>query len=253
VSARTDAAYAAELAPLLDRATSNRDGDGRTVIDRIRNSQFGVPGSRPADTTGGRGAVAWCWEHEREITACRRRCKVHDQALDRCRADGRRCYLANDCEGEPVDVGGDTTGEVALRPDHAAADLAQVENGWRTVRSGLEQIARIYTRYPAARTPTGAEVQVARLLGAENDGAPGCSNCARTESAPGVPRWVPPRTKEPTDVAGLLDAPRLLCRWCYDHVVATEGMVPNLEELEQHHDGKRVICPHPRAQAKAGR
>jgi hypothetical protein len=247
MSARTDAAYAAELAGILDQATGRRDHDQRTVIDRIRNNQNGTPGARPTDTTNGTGATPWCWHHQREITACRRLCKLHLVPITRCRTAGRRCYLTLGCVGTPVDVGGDTTGELALRPDQAAADLAQVEKDWRTVRHARERIAGTYSRY----TPRPATAVERRLLTVANEGTPGCDSCARTEVEPGVPRWVPPLTDDSSTVGGLLDEPRLLCRWCYDHVVRTDGLVPNVAELEDHHDGKRVNCPHPKADTKA--
>lgn len=133
----------------------------------------------------------------------------------------------------------DPTAHAAMRPDLAAQHLYELRTTMTAAHRNLTRVLAILDTY-TPRPPTDLERQ--RMADANE---PHCESCARTEVANGIPRWEPPLTQERSTVAGSLTEPAWLCRWCYDHVAQT-GLKPTVEELEQHHSGQRVRCPHPR-------
>lgn len=133
----------------------------------------------------------------------------------------------------------DPTASAALRPDTAARDLSELQTSLARARQNLERALAIVNTY-TPRPPNALERQ--RMADANE---PHCESCARTEVANGIPRWEPPLTQERSTVGDRLTEPHWLCRWCYDHVTQT-GTKPNTDELDQHHSGARVRCPHPR-------
>jgi hypothetical protein len=132
----------------------------------------------------------------------------------------------------------DPTARAALQPDPAATDLARFDAALELSRTALTRAADILRQW-TPRHPTDLE---RHRMATTNE--PHCESCARTEAAKGIPRWEPPLTTERTTVAGSLTEPAWLCRWCYDHAART-GLRPTVQELEQHHEGRRVRCPHP--------
>jgi hypothetical protein len=143
-------------------------------------------------------------------------------------------------DGDKVTASGtsDPTANAALQPDPAATDLARLDACLDVARRSLIRAADILRQW-TPRHPTDLE---RHRMATTNE--PHCESCARTEAAKGVPRWEPPLTVERTTVAGTLNEPQWLCRWCYDHTTRT-GVRPTVDELEQHHEGRRVRCPHP--------
>ena len=133
----------------------------------------------------------------------------------------------------------DPTAAAALRPDNAARDQQQLEQNLAMARRHLDRALAIVNTY-TPRPPSDIERQ--RMADANE---PHCESCARIEVATGIPRWEPPLTQERSTVGDRLPEPLWLCRWCYDHVTQT-GTKPNTDELDQHHSGQRVRCPHPR-------
>jgi len=136
----------------------------------------------------------------------------------------------------------DPTASAALRPDTAARDLSELQTSLARARQNLERALAIVNTY-TPRPPNALERQ--RMADANE---PHCESCARIEVAKGIPRWEPPLTQERSTVGDRLTEPHWLCRWCYDHVTQT-GAKPNTDELDQHHSGARVRCPHPRTDA----
>lgn len=135
----------------------------------------------------------------------------------------------------------DPTAANAMRPDNAARDHLNLETALATARRNLERALAIVNTY-TPRPPSELERQ--RMADANE---PHCESCARTEVATGIPRWEPPLTQERTTVGDRLGEPLWLCRWCYDHAAQT-GVKPSTDELDQHHAGQRVRCPHPRTE-----
>lgn len=146
-------------------------------------------------------------------------------------------------DGDKITATGtsDPTAQAALRPDNAARDHQNLETALATARRNLERALAIVNTY-TPRPPSELERQ--RMADANE---PHCESCARTEVAKGITRWEPPLTQERTTVSERLPEPLWLCRWCYDHVTQT-GTKPNVDELDQHHAGQRVRCPHPRTE-----
>lgn len=232
------AARAADFATRLDNLLHLTDRNGSTALSRLADAAANL-GAVATDSEGGGGAVAWCEDHEREVHQCHDRCRAHDVPLDRCRGDGRGCYLAHVCVGVPVRAN-DPTGEAVVRHNQARDDLRALErlvsHAEKTLRAALT-LAEPWSPRP----PSEAERQ---SLHVEN--TPGCESCSRLEVAKGVRRWEPTHPKVPgaTSVGGRLAREMRLCRWCYEHV-GTRGCLPNLVELRDHHAGKRVDCHHP--------
>lgn len=137
----------------------------------------------------------------------------------------------------PVNTGGHTTSIVeaqALIARGAISELRHVIDGLGEARSRLERIRRIQQRW-LTRVPQ----RDARALTSDHiDPAPNCDSCARLKDHTGRPTmWNPVHTR--SDVAGNLNAPKALCRWCYDFA-RHWGRLPNHGELETHRQGKPV-------------
>lgn len=192
----TDAERACEDLTRLAVALTQRDNEGRTVLDRIRDAQHGHPKAASYDT-------------------------------DRVSASGTS----------------DPTGNAAMRADKAAADRKRLDRIFASLRDQADEAVRICDNY-TPRHPTAKERQQTA-----DWNAPHCENCCKILDMAGGPQWIEPLTKERTTVTDLLSEPMWLCRWCYDHVSQCEGILPNEAELEQHRDGKRIVCPHPRKKA----
>jgi hypothetical protein len=161
--------------------------------------------------------------------------------LDRIRDAHAGQPSATRYDGDKITATGtsDPTASAALRPDTAARDLSELQTSLARARQNLERALAIVNTY-TPRPPNALERQ--RMADANE---PHCESCARIEVAKGIPRWEPPLTQERSTVGDRLTEPHWLCRWCYDHVTQT-GTKPNTDELDQHHSGARVRCPHPR-------
>jgi len=195
--------------------------NGRTVLQRIHDAQAGHPKAASYDTVGypteGRSRPPWCWRHERPVTLCHR--------------DGHQC------DGEAIDVT-DPTGEAAIAPDPAAADLKALDSLLPRMRNQAELVAAILAKW----TPRPISDAEREQLDKANNPDPGCESCARLEISEGVPRWEPPMTKTPTTVKGNLTQPRWLCWWCWRWVSST-GKLPPTTILRAHHEGKTIRVP----------
>lgn len=160
--------------------------------------------------------------------------------LDRMRDARNGQPRATRYDGDKITASGtsDPTARAALQNDQAANDLARFDHAIHAARIALTNAANILRNW----TPRHASDIERQRMADTNE--PHCESCARTEAAKGIPRWEPPLTNERTTVAQTLSEPAWLCRWCYDHTART-GTRPTVEELEQHHEGRRVRCPHP--------
>ncbi len=158
----------------------------------IEDCQVGQPraANYEQDRTTGLSTVVWCWDHGREVRACHRARESDTDPI---------------CTGEPIAGAVDSTGEVAINYDQARADERELAEVERLAVSLAERIERLDDRYLPRLLPTGA--QLAKLA---SDGRPGCWFCEQAGS------WAPPHTKEPTNVGGNLDEPRLVCSGHYD-------------------------------------
>jgi hypothetical protein len=110
-----------------------------------------------------------------------------------------------------------------------------------TFRAALTEASRGLSRASAVAALYPAIDPSAVLTLAKGD--PGCESCSRVDGPRG-PRWEPthPKLSGRTDVAGRLARARHLCSWCYDKVLAWDRL-PTREELELHHQGRRVPWP----------
>lgn len=190
---------------------------GHTVLDRIGGALAGHLRAASWDQTGS-GRPPWCWTHQRDVTAC------HLDGLD--------------CDGETIEVA-DPTGEAALTPDKAARDLTELDRRLRRIANDADVILAVLGRW----TPRATREDERAKLTAINTPNPCCDNCSRVEITPGRRVWEPPLRDKPTNVGGVLSQARVLCRWCYEHVRST-GVVPDLTELRDRHQGNRVTCRH---------
>lgn len=140
-------------------------------------------------------------------------------------------------------AGSDPTGDAALRRvDASGAHRAELARCVLRARGAIRRARQLAAGYPEARAAgAGERAELARVNGR---GEPGCGSCARLQVAPGVPRWEPrdSRFAGPTSVAGRLAGPMVLCVWCHDRV-AQWGRLPTVDELEAHHEGRRVRWP----------
>lgn len=163
--------------------------------------------------------------------------------LDRIRnaRNGQPSAIRYDSDKITATGTSDPTAQAALRPDNAARDYQELEATIASARRKLERALAIVNTY-TPRPPSDLERQ--RMADANE---PHCQSCTRIEVATGIPRWEPPLTQERSTVGDRLPEPLWLCRWCYDHVAQT-GTKPNTDELDQHHSGQRVRCPHPRTE-----
>lgn len=136
----------------------------------------------------------------------------------------------------------DPTGSSAGRPDPGHADFARMHHAVRQIERHMRTIEAIAAANEEPRKPTELDRLALDRLNITPE--PGCASCARIEGDHGGVRWEPTdvRFKVPTDVAGVLDEPMFLCRWCYD-AVERWGRLPSTNELERHHRGERVPWP----------
>jgi hypothetical protein len=109
----------------------------------------------------------------------------------------------------------------------------------KSARDLINEAWAIVASYPPAHRANATD---RRALGL-SDG-PYCTSCARTAGADGTARREPIRSDliGPTDVGGRLDAPALLCSWCYG-CVRDWGRPPTPAEVERHHSVGRVPWP----------
>lgn len=140
-------------------------------------------------------------------------------------------------------AGSDPTGDAALRRvDATAVHRAELGRCLLRARAAIGRARQLADRYPEARAAgVGERAELARANGRYE---PGCGSCARLHVAPGVARWEPrdSRYAGPTTVAGRLAEPMVLCVWCHDRT-AQWGRLPTVDELEAHHEGRRVRWP----------
>jgi hypothetical protein len=117
----------------------------------------------------------------------------------------------------------------------AGSHRTELDQAMAEAATALGRALRLAGLYPA---------RDAHALVVLAKGEPGCESCARTTGPAGTPRYEPihPKLLHRTDVAGRLDRPLHLCRWCYDRTVLWDRL-PVVAELELHHAGRRVPWP----------
>lgn len=181
------------------------------LLPAMRDAMVGYPPSPRYDGDGGGGptSITFCERHEKE-----------------------RCECG---EGTPYVRVSDRTGESAMQPDRAAADLAALVEAVSSVARQAERMVRILERY-ASRPATDAE---RRQTMADNERDESCRSCARREVSRGVARWEPASTRLVLAQGGEATP---LCQWCY-RWVRSEGSLPPTSALDQHHRGQRVRRP----------
>lgn len=166
---------------------------------------------------GGGRSVTWCWQHQREVSRCRR----HDL----------------DCCGESVTIG-DPTGEAAVMPGRVHLTRQRIEAALTTVHGLIEPLVADVAwlvRTPETTRQARQREQARREVAEDNEAR--CRSCERTEVAPGVRRAEPVHRR--TDGGGVYGEVVPLCSWCYRWVFDMERQ-PTVEELEQHHRGEKV-------------
>jgi hypothetical protein len=126
--------------------------------------------------------------------------------------------------------------------DQAVIDERHLDEAIKAAAVALGRAWDIIGRYPPPHRATDADRADLGRVKADED--PGCESCARTTSPAGGPRWEPPRAgmANPTFVGDRLEAPMLLCEWCYQ-CVRRWGRAPTPGELEAHHRGDIVPWP----------
>jgi len=192
----------ADLLASIARSIQTLDQQGQTVLDRIRAGYNGHP--KAASYTGSERVA---------------------------RTPDPLGFPDGENPDRDSHLPGDPTGEAAIRFDRAHQHRRRIEaitNRMHNFAVELESILVAYTPRPAT---------AADRAKVERDNDPGCHSCSRLEVSPGQPRWEPVHVTG--TVAGNLDEPQALCRWCYDHVRST-GRLPHVPELQDHHDGKKV-------------
>lgn len=164
--------------------------------------------------------------------------------LDRMRAAMNGQPQSSRCDTDRVTASGisDPTGNAAIRSDKARDDMVRLTAIFRRLRADTDDAVMIANNWSAR----AASEHEKRRTQDENE--PHCESCCKVEIAKGVTWWVEPLTAERTTVNDSLTQAYWLCRWCWDHVDQC-GCLPNDDELEQHRDGKRIRCPHPRKKA----
>lgn len=105
--------------------------------------------------------------------------------------------------------------------DPAQADLKLLDDIARRVKDLMLEAGAVRRRYPPPRRGT-----------VERSDAPGCELCHREK------RWSAPKG-DPTDVAGVLSRPYLLCSTCIK-LVANLGRLPKPHEHTEAHEHGRV-------------
>lgn len=130
---------------------------------------------------------------------------------------------ATDEDGEPLPDYSDSTADGAGQVDHAHQSRMAMEGGisasHQWTRAVMSEAERFMLRKP----------NVVQQQETDKKAEAGCTSCARLKGRHGGPRWEPVyRT--------------LLCRWCWEWRRAT-GSMPSKEDLQAHHDGKKIKRP----------
>lgn len=134
----------------------------------------------------------------------------------------------------------DPTGEAVDRPDQPVHDIDNLDRALRAWFVEGDKVCRILSNYGPAR-PAGEADRLA-LRRANTRAEPCCVECATiTEPHSDLPLDIPPdpRRKGPTDVAGRLPTPMLLCAW-HVNFVEDHNRLPSEREMIEHRDTGRV-------------
>ena len=182
-------------------------GDGKSVLDRMRDGKTGQPKSArydgDAETAPAREPKCTC-THESALHVSANRCPVQwpdpadETKSQRCTGTlghagthdlgyipPRACVLAS-CvctHYEPDSVRGlnsDPTGTAALIPDRANADLKRLDKLQRAARINLDEQLAILAKYGQARPASDADR--AQLAKANIRPEPGCANCGNAKN-----------------------------------------------------------------------
>lgn len=129
---------------------------------------------------------------------------------------------ATDTDGELVPNYSNPTAEAGERTDRAHADRLLMERGVRSSLNLLRTAADAAGRH-TLRSPNIIERQSTKEPEA------GCTSCARLTGRHGGARWEPIYRGD-------------TCRFCWEYKRAT-GNLPSKEDLQAHHDGKKIKRP----------
>lgn len=176
----------------------------------IVNAMNGWPAGRGFDVVVGRSSVTFCEIHEKE----------------RCPCGAGTTYASR---SDPV-------GEAAMVRDGAKADHDRVVKLATSIRRLADELAGIVGRH-APRTATPGER--AETLAVNEREHRVCSSCSRLHVSKGVPKWEPAFARLVLHEGGEAS---WLCQWCW-RWVRSEGSLPTVASLEQHHKGVRVRKP----------
>lgn len=154
------------------------------------------------------------------------------QSYDNPVVGGHRTVL--DDEGIPMPALSDPTGEAAVT---AAQGQDQASIDHRDTLKDIHAVAVIFDRMTtrfARYQPRSATDKERRETERANDPtARGCELCQRAG------HWHPPFTDKPTDVAGVLDEPYLLCEWHW-RFVRKMGRLTTEQETAAYVSGRPV-------------
>lgn len=205
-----DGTVAKRARRLLASASELIDRSELVLADRMKSiidAMTGWPAGHGFDTVGGRAQVTFC--------------EVHGQA--RCACGGGTTY-ADRC---------DPVGEAALVSDQAKRDHDRLGDLARHLERDAREFEGILARW-SKRAPSSVD----RSSTKDGDRY-SCASCSRLHVSAGVPRWEPAfRALRLSEGA----SPTWLCQWCW-RWVRSEGSLPTVASLEQHHKGLRVRKP----------
>jgi len=204
-----DATVAKRTLALLASATDLIDRSETVLPERmtlIIDAMNGHPPGRGFDGDGRGGSATFC--------------EVHDQ--ERCPCGQGTTYAQRS----------DRTGEQALLPDRAKGDHDRLLQLARHLERDARELESVLARW-SKRAPSDVD------RSSKDGDRYSCASCSRLHVANGVARWEPAFRALPLSSGA---APTWLCQWCW-RWVRSEGSLPPVSSLEQHHKGMRVRKP----------
>ena len=207
-------------------------GDGKSVLDRMRDGKTGQPKSArydgDAESAPPREPKCTCGHAQSEHVASDLDGFVtcYGSSLRSPGAMGSSVCVCHHYEPDSVrGLNSDPTGTAALIPDKANADLKRLDKLQRAARINLDEQLAILAKYGQARPASDADR--AQLEKANIRPEPGCANCGK------YGHWQPVDPRVPK---------RAVCGWCLSWERDT-GDMPGTRECDLHADDKNVRRP----------